>query len=793
MFGNEIKQQSQADRLSGGLAARLATKGTEVSAGVLFRLQLLRYLVFGGITLFIATAVELGVDTGVLLLGVGVGIFLAGHCLLKGLSFLKVSVFHAIAFGLGYLLLNGANYFLTAGAASDASYDFLLPKYMDKFLVVLLFYGVALLSTWGFWTRRLTVTVECIFGSVLYVWLLSGHRGYHIDAPKEISSLSWKIGLLQQYYVEPQHVFIAAGGLFLVLLAVYLFLAGQRPLFGQINAIRSFGPRSLAPMLVIPVLLLISLYQYAVYLSSNYSVDLSRVSNGVGSKEDAQTGESNLGFHSAVSSTKQPAALVRLETDYQSNPSAPMLYLREGALSAYNGKEIVRAPANFDRDVPNVGVGVPYVATENLKEEASEEEREKVIQSIFLLTKHGAPFAIDHPVRIAMIKNPYPERFQLAYQAISMAPVTKPGLLVGSEVGSEDWSPETWEHYLRAPGSANKSEFEKLIEGTPEDSFATPLPDSAGEDFRYRKMAEYLVGDLQDPMRKAAKIVSFLSKESIYTRSPGHQVAENGDPVSAYLFAEEKRGYCVHFAHAAVYLMRSVGIPARIATGYLTDMTFAKDGHILLHLGDRHAWPELYIRGEGWVVLDITPEQAENEEAIVPDENLLDDLMSKLNPYEELLDPIPLDPESAEGNQVLQHLLSSKTMLWVFGLLLLAALLIKLSLRYGYLLAASREQRLRMAYIAFASRMADIGLERRQGETRKEYAQRLAAEVDVDATQLTKLYEFITYADSHEHIQQIDIDRSLNAALQSLQGARAWWYRALAFLSPLSLARVRTW
>jgi hypothetical protein len=768
----------------------LHSRESDIPNSVLYRLQILRFLVFGGISLFISTAVDLGVDTGVLLLSVAAGIYLAGRNLRKGRSFLRVALIHVIAFAIGYSLLNAANYLLTMGSSADPAYDFLLPKYVDKLLVLLLFYGLALISTWGFWTRKLTVAIECIFGSILYVWLLSGHRGYHIDAPKEISSLSWKLGFLQQFYVEPQHIFIAAGALFLLLLAVYLFLAGQRPLFGQVNSIRSFGPRSIAPMVVIPLLLLFSLYHYASYLNSNYAVDLSRVSNGVGSKEDAKSGESNLGFHSAVSPTKQPAALVRLETDYQNNPWKPMLYLREGALSAYNGKEIVRAEAKYDRDVPNIGVGVPYVATEDVNNEG----REKVIQSIFLLTKHGAPFAVDHPIRIAMIKNPYPERFKLAYQAISMSPVTPASLLLGSEVGAADWSPETWAHYLRAPGSQNKSEFEKLMESaTSEDSYSTPLLDSAGEDFRYRIMAEDLAGEYTDPMQKAQAIIDFLSTESIYTRSPGHQVAENGDPVSAYLFAEEKRGYCVHFAHAAVYLMRSLGIPARIATGYLTDTTYAKDGHILLHLGDRHAWPELYIRGQGWVVLDITPEQAENEQALVPDENLLDDLMSKLNPYEELLDPIPLDPADSTSNPVLQHLLSSQTLLWVIALLLFAGLLIKLTLRYGYLLAASREQRLRMAYIAFASRMADIGLERKVGETRKEYAQRLAEEAQVDAKQLTGLYEFITYADSHAHLTQIEIDKSLDSALKSLQSSRAWVFRAIGFLSPLSLARVRTW
>ena len=151
-------------------------------------------------------------------------------------------------------------------------------------------------------------------------------------------------------------------------------------------------------------------------------------------------------------------------------------------------------------------------------------------------------------------------------------------------------------------------------------------------------MLEEITAEPDPPILKAAMIVHYLSEESIYTTKPEHQVSEEGDPVAPYLFGEKKRGYCVHFAHAAVYLMRLAGIPARIATGYLTDLTYAKDGHILLHLGDRHAWPELYVRNIGWVVADVTPKNAEGEQVIIPDENLLEELISKIDPVVEFLE-----------------------------------------------------------------------------------------------------------------------------------------------------------
>ena len=104
--------------------------------------------------------------------------------------------------------------------------------------------------------------------------------------------------------------------------------------------------------------------------------------NGVG--QNNESGESPLGFHSAIGKTNQPAALVRLEGDYRENPWAPMLYLREGSLSGFNGKEMVISSNAFDQDVPRIKPGQPYISTE----QEPGENRKKVVHSVYLLTKH---------------------------------------------------------------------------------------------------------------------------------------------------------------------------------------------------------------------------------------------------------------------------------------------------------------------------------------------------------------------------------------------------------------------
>jgi transglutaminase-like putative cysteine protease len=71
-------------------------------------------------------------------------------------------------------------------------------------------------------------------------------------------------------------------------------------------------------------------------------------------------------------------------------------------------------------------------------------------------------------------------------------------------------------------------------------------------------------------------------------------------------FLKSKRGYCVHFASAMAVMARTLGIPARVAVGFLPGQTQA-DGSHQVRLRDAHAWPELYFEGTGWVRFEPTP------------------------------------------------------------------------------------------------------------------------------------------------------------------------------------------
>jgi hypothetical protein len=71
------------------------------------------------------------------------------------------------------------------------------------------------------------------------------------------------------------------------------------------------------------------------------------------------------------------------------------------------------------------------------------------------------------------------------------------------------------------------------------------------------------------------------------------------DAVDDFLF-DSKAGFCEHYAGAFVVLMRAMGVPARVVTGYQGGEMNPVDGYLTVRQSDAHAWAEIWSR-RGWV------------------------------------------------------------------------------------------------------------------------------------------------------------------------------------------------
>ena len=114
---------------------------------------------------------------------------------------------------------------------------------------------------------------------------------------------------------------------------------------------------------------------------------------------------------------------------------------------------------------------------------------------------------------------------------------------------------------------------------------------------------ESAVGDLT-PYEQAVYIVSFLKDSGRFDYSPDVRDNVCNDSL-VECFARFKEGYCQHYAGTMAILLREMGVPTRIAQGFLPGPRDAS-GHEVVRNFLAHAWVEVYFPEIGWVDFDPT-------------------------------------------------------------------------------------------------------------------------------------------------------------------------------------------
>jgi transglutaminase-like putative cysteine protease len=78
------------------------------------------------------------------------------------------------------------------------------------------------------------------------------------------------------------------------------------------------------------------------------------------------------------------------------------------------------------------------------------------------------------------------------------------------------------------------------------------------------------------------------------------------DPVAHFLF-QRRKGHCEYFASAMALMLRTAGIPSRVATGFQSGVFNPLSGWYLIRASDAHSWVEAWLPSQGWVTFDPTP------------------------------------------------------------------------------------------------------------------------------------------------------------------------------------------
>lgn len=131
---------------------------------------------------------------------------------------------------------------------------------------------------------------------------------------------------------------------------------------------------------------------------------------------------------------------------------------------------------------------------------------------------------------------------------------------------------------------------------------------------RLRELAQKVVAEAEttagiplSPHAKAKLLESHLRDSGEYGYTLDLSVKDrNIDPIEDFLF-NRKEGHCEYFASALVLMLRAVGIPARLVSGFKGAESLSSG--TIWQVQDRHAhaWVEAWTGNNVWVTLDATP------------------------------------------------------------------------------------------------------------------------------------------------------------------------------------------
>lgn len=177
------------------------------------------------------------------------------------------------------------------------------------------------------------------------------------------------------------------------------------------------------------------------------------------------------------------------------------------------------------------------------------------------------------------------------------------------------------------------------------------LPDTITP--RTRQLAEGIASTLDNPYDISQAVTDFLRTNLDYNNTVP-EAPMGQEPIDWILF-DHKEAFCNYYATAEVVLLRSLGIPSRLAVGYAEGERIQLGGYeevptldprgpnipqeiqpigdvfSVRHM-DAHAWPEVYFPGIGWVEFEPTASQ----QPIIRPLGILSDTSSESNNPEQL-------------------------------------------------------------------------------------------------------------------------------------------------------------
>ncbi len=608
--------------------------------------------------------------------------------------------------------------------------------------------------------------LEFLFVELAVLQAFARHRYLHLDRPRWLAD--WAI----VHGIAPQHILMVVG--IAVTVPAFLVFIRRARLWKVISGLLLLVLVALGVYYLrneLPVQRIVAKPPGANSGSStNKNKPGHGSNNGKSGRQSAGRGkgQGNSGFGRSGASRRGqnlPVALAVLHDDYA--PPSGLYFFRQQVLSRYNGVKLeVDTSGNYDGDViTRFPLEQPVFATADV---APEKFHKDMAVTMYLIMDLGQPLALDASIKLSPARNPDPMQFRMAYNTVCRVLNVPYEQLLDLHSIPPQWPDAKKRHYLAVPDDPRyKSLLHKILQGLP--------PELKDND-----------------LAKTVEVITWLEDKGIYSTRIAYK--DSKDPVAAFLFKRPIKGYCVHFANAAVYLLRTAGIAARVALGYVADPArHARDGTVLIMNSRAHAWPEVYFDGAGWVPFNVTPKRTEDPPPPPVDrklERMMGKMARKKHNALKRHQPRHKRPGHARKHKSWHNFnFNFKDLLFMLlGLLGLLYLVKFVRLAMAWFGRGRRGHV--YVYRAVLDRLSDIGVRRRYGESRESFAARL---VDTSPT-----FEDLTWAHLGVMLgwqrQQVDVDAARGMMREVMNEVRrkvgfVRW--VLGWLNPVGWWRVK--
>jgi protein-glutamine gamma-glutamyltransferase len=280
---------------------------------------------------------------------------------------------------------------------------------------------------------------------------------------------------------------------------------------------------------------------------------------------------------------RDPSVVMRVELTDGSPRETGRLYLRGVAFDQYDGKAWTNR-LNYRRSVSEdtAGTFVLHGRRPPSPARLGEAIRQNILlEPLDTPVLFAAPFIERVSGKFPSIQSdltgsvylPFPSSSRIEYSVLSRSNPVLPADL-GAEPGRY---PEPFtRHFLQVPAQSEQ--------------IAT--------------LAKEITHTQRTTYEKASAIQSYLTHNFRYSLDA--PLREQDRPLEEFLFTR-KTGYCEHYATAMVVMLRTIGAPARLVTGFLATEWNEYGNYYVVRQQDAHAWVEVHLPHSGWVTMDPTP------------------------------------------------------------------------------------------------------------------------------------------------------------------------------------------